>query len=110
MDAAPEWNMKYFLPDEITLAKYLAMLRDVIVEARFRAYEHDKQTAELLDAVENVPDLLCRWPDMNESIVLGELEAYEAKYCNGVDRFSGILKRGPKPDWQLVWQSKDKSE
>src|SRR5215217_8875124 len=99
--------MNYSFPDEETLAKYLAMLRDVIVQARFRAYQHDKQTAELLDAVENVPDLLCRWPDMKEAIVLGELEAYEAKYCNGVDRFSGILKRGPGPDWQLVWGSKD---
>ena len=51
--------MKYSFPDEDTLGKYLAMLREVIVYARFRAYEHDKQMAELLDAVENVPDLLC---------------------------------------------------
>jgi hypothetical protein len=95
--------MKYSFPDEETLAKYLAMLRDVIVYARSRAYEHDKQTAALLDAVENVPDLLCRWPEMKESIVLGELEAYETTYCGGADRFSGILRRGPKPDWQLRW-------
>jgi hypothetical protein len=101
--------MKYSFPDEETLAKYLAMLRDVIVMVRSRAYEHDKQMAELLDAVENVPDLLCRWPDMKESIVLGELEAYEAKYCNGADWFSGILKRGPRPGWQLVWKSKDEN-
>jgi hypothetical protein len=99
--------MKYTFPDEETLAKYLAMLRDVIVEARFRAYEYDRQTAELLDAVENVPDLLCRWPEMKASIVLGELEAYEAKYLNGTDRFSGILKRGPRDNWQLVWKAKD---
>jgi hypothetical protein len=52
--------MKYTFPDEETLAKYLAMLRDVIVYARFRAYEHDQELADLLDAVENVPDLLCR--------------------------------------------------
>ena len=99
--------MKYSFPDEETLAKYLAMLRDVIVQARSRAYEHDKQMAELLDAVENVPDLLCRWPDMKESTVVGELEAYEAKYCHGADRFSGILKRGPRSDWQLVWKPRD---
>jgi hypothetical protein len=101
--------MRYTFPDEDTLAKYLAMLREVIVQARFRAYEHDKQTAELLDAVENVPDLLCRWPDMKESIVLGELEAYETKYLNGADRFSGILKRGPRDNWQLMWRSKDEN-
>ena len=99
--------MKYSFPDEETLVKYLAMLRDVIVQARSRAYERDKQTADLLDAVENVPDLLSRWPDMKESIVLGALEAYEAKYCNGADRFSGILKRGPRSDWQLVWKPGD---
>lgn len=102
-------QMKYNFPDEETLAKYLAMLRDVIVQARFRAYEHDKQAAELLDAIENVPDLLCRWNDMNESIVIHDLERYEAKYCNGAERFSGILKQGPKPDWQLVWKSVDKN-
>jgi len=99
--------MKYSFPDEETRAKYLAMLRDVIVQARSRAYEHDQQAAELLDAVENVLDLLCRWPDLKESIVLGGLEAYEAEYCGGVDRFSGILKRGARPDWQLVRESKD---
>ena len=99
--------MNYSFPDEETLAKYLAMLRAVIVYARFRAYQHDMQTADLLDAVENVPDLLCRWPDMKESIVLEDLEAYEAKYHNGVDRFSGTLKRGPRADWQVRWRSED---
>lgn len=98
--------MEYSFPDQETLAKYLAMLREVIVQARSRAYEHDKQTAALLDAVENVPDLLCRWSEMRESIILGELEAYEVKYCNGADRFSGILKRGPSPGWQLTWKSR----
>ena len=102
--------MKYSFPDEDTLGKYLAMLREVIVYARFRAYEHDKQMAELLDAVENVPDLLCRWPDMNESIVLGQLEAYEAKYNEGVDRFSGIVKRDPRSNWQLVWEPREEKE
>ena len=101
--------MKYTFPDEETLARYLAMLREVIVQVRCRAYEHDRQTADLLDAVENVPDLLCRWPEMKESIILGELEAYETKYLGGAERYSGILKRGPRPDWQLKWKSKDES-
>ncbi len=65
---------------------------------------------ELLDAVHNLPDLLCRWPDMNESWVLGDLEAYEAKCCKGMDPFTGILKRGPDSDWQLVWKAKEEQE
>ena len=102
--------MEHTFPDEETLVKYLALLREVILEARFRAYEHDGQAARLLDAVENVPDLLCRWPDMKESIVAGQLEEYEARYCGGAARFSGILKRGPRPGWQTVWRAEDENE
>lgn len=49
---------KYELPDEETLARCLAMLRAVIVCARFRAYAWDPQLEELLDAVENVPEYM----------------------------------------------------
>jgi hypothetical protein len=93
--------MKYVLPDEDTLAKYLAMLRAVLVQARLKAYSTDPQIAQLLDAVENVPDLLCRWPDMKEKIVLEDLITYERKYLNGSDYFSGILKKGAPENWQL---------
>jgi hypothetical protein len=54
-------------PDGETLVRYLALLQTVFVRARLRAYETDPQLAELLDAVHNIPDLLCRWSDMNES-------------------------------------------
>ena len=47
--------------------------------------------AQLLDAVHNVPDLLCRWQEMNESYVLADLEAYEAQYCGDDQPFSDIL-------------------
>ena len=58
--------MRYQLPDEETLGKYMCMLRRVLVQARLRAYQSDPQIADLLDAVENVPDLLLRWDDMDE--------------------------------------------
>ena len=90
---------KYEFPDEETLARYLAMLRAVIVCARFRAYERDPRMAELLDAVENVPELLARWSDMDTSIVEGQLEEYERKYMAGQPRYSGILRDGPGDDW-----------
>lgn len=100
--------MSYNFPDEETLAKYLALISKVILLARHSAYEHDKKMAQLLDAVHNVPDLLCRWEDMNELYVLSDLEAYEAKYCDGNKPFSEILRNEVNPDWQLVW--KDKNE
>ena len=98
---------KYELPDEETLARYLAMLREVLLEARSRAYERDPQMAELLDAVENVPDLLARWGDMKTEIVEGQLADYEDKYLAGVPRYSGILRHGPRADWQLRWIPRD---
>ena len=97
--------MKYELPDEETLAKYLAMLNDVLVAARFRAYQFDVQTAELLDAVHNVPDLLCRWPDTDESWVLTDLKRYEEKYCEAAPRFTNTLLNGPREGWQLKWET-----
>jgi hypothetical protein len=91
----------YAFPDEDTLVRYLAMLRDVLIDARLRAYAHDPQTAELLDAVENVPDLLARWPDMKTDIVEADLARYEAKYLDGAPRYTGTLRDGPQVGWQL---------
>jgi hypothetical protein len=93
--------MSYQLPDEETLIRYLAMLREVLVDARFRAYKRDPQMAALFDAVENVPDLLARFSEMNTASVEGELEAYERRYLNRTPKYSGILRNGPRPDWQL---------
>lgn len=90
---------KYELPDEETLARYLAMLRAVIVCARFRAYARDPQMAELLDAVENVPELLARYSEMNTSMIEGQLADYERKYLEGQPRYSGILRDGPGENW-----------
>jgi hypothetical protein len=94
---------KYTFPDEETLGRYLAMLRDVIVYARARAYTSDPEAASLLDQVENVPDLLARWPDMKEDWVIGGLRAFEEKYLQGADTISRILVSGPREDWQLRW-------
>lgn len=93
--------MSYQLPDQETLIRYLAMLREVLVDARFRAYQRDPQLAELLDAVENVPDLLARFPEMRTAIVEGELQNYERRYLNGTPKYSGILRNGRRPNWQL---------
>ena len=94
---------EYEFPDVQTLVRYLAMLREVIVHARLRAYETDPEIACLLDEVENVPDLLARWPDMREDIVIAGLRAFERKYLAGQARFSKILIEGPPENWQLRW-------
>jgi hypothetical protein len=94
---------EYEFPDVQTLVRYLAMLREVIVHARFRAYETDPEIARLVDEVENVPDLLGRWPDMREDFVIAGLRAFERKYLAGQDRFSKILIDGPAKNWQLRW-------
>ncbi len=93
--------MNYQLPDETTLAKYLCMLRQVLVLARFRAYETDPQLARLFDAVENVPDLLMRWPDMKEEWVIGALEHLEGQYPEWKGAFTPILEHGAPEGWQL---------
>ena len=95
--------MSYTYPDGESLARYLCLLSKVLIHARHRAYAMDKQMAELLDAVHNVPDLLARWTDMKEEWVLADLEKYEAKYCGGSRPFSAVLKDGVDPSWQLKW-------
>jgi len=71
------------------------MLRNVLVDARFRAYEHDAQSAALLDAVENVPDLLTRWSECNEAWVIGALQEYERRFNVSGERYSQILIGAP---------------
>jgi hypothetical protein len=91
---------KYIFPDETSLIRYLALLRRVLLDARLRTYETDPQTAELLDAVENVPDLLARWPDMKEDLVIEDLKRYEAKYLETDAQYTRILCEGPPSHWQ----------
>jgi hypothetical protein len=93
--------MRYQLPDEETLGNYLCMLRHVLLQARLRAYETDPQIAKLLDAVENVPDLLLRWKDMDESIVIGQLNDIETSYPEWKGWLTGPLLNGAPANWQL---------
>jgi hypothetical protein len=92
--------VSYELPDMATMAKYMHLLRRVVVQSRLRAYETDPQIADLLDAVENVPDLLMRWPDMQEGIVLDDLMRVEQRYPEWRGRFTRILTEGAPENWQ----------
>jgi hypothetical protein len=97
----------YEFPDQETLVRYLALLRRVLVDARARAYVSDRHVADLLDAIENIPDLLARWPDMDAAIVHEDLRRLEQTYLEGEPRYSGILQHGPDPGWQLRWKPAD---
>src|SRR5262249_60130235 len=101
--------MHYEYPDDETLGRYLAMLRNVLVDVRHRAYTHDPQAAELLDAVENVPDLLSRWPECNSSMIVGQLQHYESKYSLSPNRYSKVLLEEPPSNWQLRTPSQERT-
>jgi len=36
--------------------------------------------ADLMDAVHNIPELVLRWPECNESLLRGMLEAFDRKW------------------------------
>lgn len=96
--------MRYELPNEETLGNYMYMLHRVLIMARFRSYETDPQLAKLLDAVHNLPDLLLRWSDMNESWLKDELHHLEATHPEWKGCFTTPLEEGAPKDWQLKWK------
>jgi hypothetical protein len=94
--------MSYRLPDPDELGKFAYLLTQTLRMARLRAYQTDPQLAELLDAVESLPDLLLRYPDLDEAALREQLEELECKYPEWSGRFSGILRDGAPDDWQLT--------
>lgn len=86
--------MAHDLPKPETLAKYMCLLHTVLVRARSRLYDTDPQVAELLDAVENLPDLLLRWSDMDEGMVRDAFEDLERRYPEWASQFTRILING----------------
>jgi hypothetical protein len=96
--------MKYELPDEATLAKYMHLLQTVLLAARGST---DPQVAELAYSVHNVPDLLLRWRDMDEPSQYGALRRFEAHHPRWAGHFTKILEAGAPPDWQLKWKKQE---
>ena len=93
--------MKYELPDEATLAKYMHLLQTVLLAARGSS---DPEVADLAHAVHNLPDLLLRWRDMDEPSQYGALRRCEALHPRWAGHFTKILESGAPPDWQLKWK------
>jgi hypothetical protein len=88
------------LPDQETLIRFLAVLENVIIDARFRAYSVDPQLVALLDAVHNLPNLLTRSTEAKPEYIAGDLEHFEKTFLNGVPRYTGILRDGVGATWQ----------
>jgi hypothetical protein len=97
--------VKYELPDEDTLAKYMHLLQAVLIAIRTSP---DPEAADLADAVHNLPDLLMRWSDANEDWQAGALRRIEAKHPQWKGHFTGIMERGAPPGWQLKWTKPEK--
>lgn len=43
------------------------------------------------------------WPGRDAETVEGQLAEYEAKYLGGGPRYTGTLRNGARPNWQLRW-------
>ena len=76
------------IPDS-TLLACLAVLYSACVRARSLGYEGQTSglgrdraelLADLMDAVHNLPDLIVRWSECDESLVRANLEDFDARW------------------------------
>jgi hypothetical protein len=93
----PKMTRRSDFPDDETLVRYLAVLEDVLVDARFRTYSSDLQVAALLDAVHNLPNLLTRWSEAKPEYILSDLQEYEKTYLGRDPRYTRTLREGVEP-------------
>ena len=77
------------LADERSMKAGLAVLARATVLARMMGYEgssgglpamQSAQLADLMDAVHNIPDLLGRWDDCDETLLVSMLKDYDEKW------------------------------
>lgn len=88
------------LPDEATLAKYMHLMQEVLLAIRGSP---DREAADLAYAIHNLPDLLMRWPDLNEKAQAGAMRRFESLHPRWAGHFTGILEGGAPAGWQLKW-------
>jgi hypothetical protein len=77
------------IPDK-HLRACLAVLYSACLRARLLGYEGEAQglparrsklLADLMDAVHNLPDLVTRWQECDESVLRGMLEDFDTKWA-----------------------------
>jgi len=63
-----------------------------------------------MEAVHDLPDLLLRWPEMNEAWVEPDFQRFEVTYPErGARPFSSILAHRAPDGWQLRWRRRPTS-
>jgi hypothetical protein len=87
------------LPKQEILEKYLMVIRQGIVQGRILAEQKKsyEQIYDILDAIHNIPELLVKWEDCDESWLIEELKRYDKKWQS---KYSGslseIVRKKPK--------------
>ncbi len=75
--------------DEKAMKAALAVLTSATLTARMMGYEgasgglsarQSARLADLMDAVHNIPDLLGRWQDCDETLLVSMLKDYDEKW------------------------------
>jgi hypothetical protein len=87
-------------PDTQLQERYLALLAEVISDAKAKAYYNCPELVALLSTVELIPDAL-RNGTLPDNELMDLLLAYEAKHLSGSPKYSRILRDGPRDDGQL---------
>lgn len=81
------------LPPEPSMRACLAVLTSAAVAGRLLGYEGSQaglsavrsaQLADLMDAVHNIPDLVMRWEDCDESLLVAMLTGYDRKWSPSI--------------------------
>jgi hypothetical protein len=80
--------------------RYVAVLAEVLSDARAKADYTAPEVAALLSTVEQLPDML-RNGSSEANELMDLLLAYEAKHLGGAPKYTRILREGPRDDNQL---------
>jgi hypothetical protein len=80
--------------------RYVALLGEVLSDARAKAHYLEPELAALLSTVEQVPAVLRNGADAHSEI-MDLLLAYEAKHLGGAPKYTRILREGPREDGQM---------
>lgn len=91
------------LPRDDVLRRYMYLLYRSIVTCRARLYGIDDHAAALLDAVENIPELVLRWRDADEQIIKDDLKAVEQTNPEWNSKFTTVLEGNVPDNWP--WKS-----
>ena len=80
--------------------RYIALLGEVLADARAKADYLQPELAALLSTVAELPNVLRDGSDTDNEI-MDLLLAYEARHLGGAPKYTRILREGPRDDGQM---------